>query len=1242
VGFAGRGGGIGSRQGLRLAIAGAALIALCSVPALSAGATKAAGPPTGRPGKYIVVLNNQNPGLAAGSTDRTAATQSEQAPVVSQLQSVGATNITSTSIVNAVTATMTPSAATDVAGNGAVAEVVPDAVIQGPTLPTPAPTVPGHPGPTASPPCGTASSPELDPEALTNIHATPTELGSIDGAGVKVAFIADGIDTGNVDFKRNAAYASSGSPKGAAVITDYEDFSGDGTSAPTGGGEAFLDASSIAAQGNQTYDISKYVNSAHPLPTGCDIRIVGVAPGSSLLALKAFGVTDYTTSSGILQAIQYAVSHGANVINESFGGNPFPDTTADLVRQADDTAVAAGVTVVVSTGDGGVTGTIGSPATDSNVISVGATTTFRSYEQTDFGGINDPRSNGKWVDDNISSASSGGFAQDGSTLDLVAPGDQNWALCSTDTAMYTECTSFDNTSTPIEEAGGTSEASPLTAGAAADVIQAYAQTHGGNDPSPARVKQILMSTATDIQAPATQQGAGELNVAAAVTAAESIGNPAPTATPATKPAPTPSSSLLISPNQINVSQSPGQTSAQTISITNSGSSSANVQLSTRTLGPRVGDDHGSFCMQPGTPTVSCPANTGDFPIWSGVDEVYEEQSFDVPHTGQPSRLVFTADYQFTGQNSVVHVALLEPDGTYAGYSQPQGLADFADVEVANPPAGKWTAVFFTEKNGATEGGVGTSGPVQWDASTFGFSPGDQIAPGSLTIPAGATRTAELDVTSPAQSGDTSESVVVSSGDTQTSVPVTVRTIVPVGPSGGSFQGVLTGGNGRAGTQAQSNTYVFNVPSGEPELQVGVSLANDPNDQVLGYLINPDGQNIGYSTNFTTDSGGNPIATTAMNLYSLDPEAGQWRLVLQFQNPVNGTELTEPFSGTISFDQPHVNAGGLPDGGPHSQLTAGGTYTYNVTIRNPGQSPEVFYADSRLSNTTETITLPNGNGGVDDSSVPLPLPAPTATSSPVPFYLVPTNTTEIDAGLTGTVPVTFDISYAPGDPDVEATVGAGNSASATVTAPQVSPGQWPLVPDELGPFPASGAPAGTASASVSAVTESFDPNMTSSTGDLWTALNGLSATFKPVYVNPGQTATIQVSITPTGSGQVSGTLYLDDLTLASTFGLADESGQEIAAIPYSYTVKALQPQTINFPPLPDRKLSQSPVKVSATATSQLPVSFSTTTPRVCTSGGPNGSKITLRRRGACTVVANQAGNATFAAAPAVSDTFNVKR
>jgi hypothetical protein len=88
--------------------------------------------------------------------------------------------------------------------------------------------------------CGTRAQPELGPEALQVVHATPTETMGADGAGVTVAFLADGIDPSNADFVRNRAYG----PQGARVIVHYQDFSGDGTQAKTAGGEAFGDASS--------------------------------------------------------------------------------------------------------------------------------------------------------------------------------------------------------------------------------------------------------------------------------------------------------------------------------------------------------------------------------------------------------------------------------------------------------------------------------------------------------------------------------------------------------------------------------------------------------------------------------------------------------------------------------------------------------------------------------------------------------------------------------------------------------------------------------------------------------------------------------------------------------------------------------------------------------------------------------------------------------------------------------------
>ena len=252
---------------------------------------------------------------------------------------------------------------------------------------------------------------------------TARSLG-ITGAGVKVGFIADGLDINNPDFIR---------ANGQHVFFDYKDFSGEGTSVPTGGEEAFGDAASIASQGRQVYDVSKLRSArGHQTRAGSGSRAWPRArawPASTSSAMtRGF-------NSSLLEAIDYAVTvDHVNVLNESLGINNYPDDqgSLDLVKAANDAAVAAGTTVTVSSGDAGVTSTVGTPATDPKVISAGATTTYRVYLQTGYGGAQFPGITG-WLDNNISSLSSGGFEQGGRTVDVVAPGELNWSLCSTNT-----------------------------------------------------------------------------------------------------------------------------------------------------------------------------------------------------------------------------------------------------------------------------------------------------------------------------------------------------------------------------------------------------------------------------------------------------------------------------------------------------------------------------------------------------------------------------------------------------------------------------------------------------------------------------------------------------------------------------------------------------------------------------------------------------------------------------------------
>ncbi len=197
------------------------------------------------------------------------------------------------------------------------------------------------------------------------------------GTPVTVAVIDTGIDTSHPDLA-NRLWTNPGEIPGNNVDDD-----GDGRKDDVHGWNfADDDAQLYSAGDNETH--GTHVAGTVAAQRDNALGVAGVADNARIMALKFLKPQGGYTSDA-MQAIDYAVAHGARVINASWGGADYSQPLCDTIQLAGD----AGVLFVAAAGndsaDNDTTGSWPANCPATSLISVAATTptdalaTFSNY-----------------------------------------------------------------------------------------------------------------------------------------------------------------------------------------------------------------------------------------------------------------------------------------------------------------------------------------------------------------------------------------------------------------------------------------------------------------------------------------------------------------------------------------------------------------------------------------------------------------------------------------------------------------------------------------------------------------------------------------------------------------------------------------------------------------------------------------------------------------------------------------------
>ncbi len=287
----------------------------------------------------------------------------------------------------------------------------------------------------------------------------------------------------------------------------------------------------------------------------------------------------------------------------------------------------------------------------------------------------------------------------------------------------------------------------------------------------------------------------------------------------------------------------------------------------------------------------------------------------------------------------------------------------------------------------------------------------------------------------------------------------------------------------------------------------------------------------------------------------------------------------------------------------SGLTNGTAYTFTVTATNSAGTGSASTASAAVTpKAPQTITFTDP--GAQNFGTTPSLTATTSSGLTATFTSTTTSVCTITAGGA----LTFVTSG-------NCTINADQAGDGTYLPATTVSRTFAVNPVVSGAPTSPVATAGNAQVSVAFSAPSFNGGSTITGYTVTSSPGGLTGNgaASPVVVN----------------GLTNGTAYTFTVTATNSAGTSSASSASAAVTPKA-------PQTITFTN-PGSKTLGTPVTLTATASSGLTVTFTSSTPGIC-SVTPGGAVSSISA-GVCTINANQAGNTNYAAATTVTQSFS---